>query len=200
VSATIRLAEVTDAAAIAAIYRPSVEGSVTSFELVPPDAPEMARRIEATLRGYPWLVCELRGSMAGYAYAGRHRERAAYRWSAEVSVYIGEAYRRRGVGRGLYRSLFAILAAQGYVNLYAGVTLPNTASVRLHEAVGFEPVGVYRGIGHKYGAWHDVGWWQMALGAPREATPAEPVELATVRRRADFGTLLAAGESCIVRD
>jgi len=191
--ARIRLATGSDAAAVAAIYRPNVDGSVASFETEAPDAQEMARRIEGTLRGFPWLVCAIDDTVAGYAYAGRHRERAAYRWSAEVSVYIDTAFRRRGVGRGLYESLFAVLAAQGYVNAFAGVTLPNPASVGLHESMGFEPIGVFRRIGHKYGGWHDVGWWQVPLRL-HEASPAEPLDLSAVQRRPDFAVLLATGE------
>lgn len=191
--ARIRLATADDAAAVAAIYRPSVENSIISFEAVAPDAQEMTRRIEGTLRAFPWLVCAVDNHVAGYAYAGRHRERAAYRWSVEVSVYIDAAFRRRGVGRALYESLFAVLAAQGYVNAFAGVTLPNVASVGLHEAMGFEPIGAFRRIGYKYGGWHDVGWWQRPLGAPA-GPPAEPVELPSLLQRPEFAALLATGE------
>jgi phosphinothricin acetyltransferase len=143
----IRLACDADVDAIADMYRPVVESSTTSFETSPPDREEMARRLHETLTSFPWLVCELDGRIAGYAYAMRHRVRDAYRWSVDTSVYVGEAYRRRGVGRGLYDSLFAILAGQGYFNAYAGITLPNPASVALHEGLGFESVGVYRGVG-----------------------------------------------------
>jgi len=194
--AHIRLATAADAGAVAAIYRPSVDGSVTSFETVAPDAGEMARRIEGTLQAFPWLVCAIGDKIAGYAYGGRHRERAAYRWSVEVSVYIDAAFRRRGVGRGLYESLFAILTAQGYANAFAGVTLPNPASVGLHEAMGFEPIGAFRRIGYKYGAWHDVGWWQRPLAASA-SEPGEPVLLPSVRQRPDFPALLATGEHCV---
>jgi phosphinothricin acetyltransferase len=191
--ARIRLATAADAGAVAAIYRPSVDGSVASFETVAPDAHEMARRIEGTRPAFPWLVCVIDGTVAGYAYGGRHRDRAAYRWSVEVSVYIDATFHRRGVGWGLYESLFAILAAQGYVTAFAGVTLPNAASVGLHEAMGFEPIGAFRRIGYKYGGWHDVGWWQLAL-RPYEATPDEPIGLPALQRRPDFASLLATGE------
>jgi phosphinothricin acetyltransferase len=172
----IRLATSSDAAPITAIYAPAVTDRATSFELEPPDATEMARRIEKTLARTPWLVCEHDGVVLGYAYAGPHRERAAYRWSVEVSAYVHPDAWRRGVGRALYASLFALLARQGFRNAYAGVTLPNDASVGLHRAVGFTPVGVFRGVGFKFGAWHDVAWFERPL-LPRASDPPEPVPL-----------------------
>ena len=192
----IRLARAADAAAIADIYRPSIESAATSFETIAPDAEEMASRIRGTLERHPWLVCDIEGVVAGYAYATRHRERAAYRWSVDTSVYVSQAFYRLGVGRGLYASLFDILAAQGYVAAYAGIALPNPASVRLHEGVGFVPVGIYRRVGFKLGKWHDVGWWERPL-APRAALPAEPLSLAEVRARPQWESGLARGESMV---
>ncbi len=162
-----------DGAACAAIYAPFVTGSHVSFEEEPPDADEFARRIDRTSRSYPWLVAEQDGAVIGFAYASAHRERAAYRWAADAAVYVDERSRRRGVGRALYESLFSLLARQGVQTVCAGVTLPNDASVGLHEAVGFRPVGVYRRIGYKQGAWRDVGWWQLELVAPTDGVPAE---------------------------
>jgi L-amino acid N-acyltransferase YncA len=141
-------------------------------------------------------VCELDGRVAGYAYASKHRVRGAYQWSVDTSVYVGDAYRRAGVARGLYQSLFGVLAAQGFFNAFAGIALPNPASVALHEAMGFEPLGVYRRVGFKFGAWRDVGWWQLTLKAHEEA-PGMPIDVATMRRRTDWGALLARGESAI---
>jgi L-amino acid N-acyltransferase YncA len=192
--ATIRLAVAGDAAAIASIYRPFVAETPISFELEPPDEHEMRRRILETLPHYPWIVYERDGVVAGYAYATKHRVRAAYQWSVDTAVYIGEAHHRSGIGRGLYASLCAILAAQGFFNAYAGITLPNAASVGLHEAVGFLPVGVYRNAGYKLGAWHDVGWWQLAL-RERSGDPDVPAPLAGVQARADWPALLSAGLS-----
>lgn len=174
----IRFAE-DDGAALAAIYAPAV-ALPTSFELEPPDAAEMMRRAEAILPKMPWLVCERRGAVLGYAYASTHRARPAYQWSVEVSAYVHADAQRAGVGRALYASLFAILALQGFRNAFAGITLPNPASVGLHEAVGFTPVGVYHGIGYKLGAWHDVGWFERPL-APRDADPLPPRPLEELR-------------------
>jgi phosphinothricin acetyltransferase len=162
-----------DAEACAAIYAPFVTDSAVSFEDVPPDADEFARRIAATSERYPWLVGEEAGAVAGYAYATRWRDRAAYRWTTEVAVYVGEAYRRRGLARQLYGSLFALLARQGLRMVCAGVTLPNDPSVALHEACGFQPVGIFRRVGFKHGRWWDVGWWQLQLPVVEDA-PAEP--------------------------
>jgi phosphinothricin acetyltransferase len=195
----IRLATSEDAAAIARAYRPIVQSTAISFETDPPDTEEMERRVLATLPEFPWLVYEVGGDVAGYVYASRHRTRAAYAWSVDVSVYIDPVHRRNGVGRGLYTSLFAILTAQGFFTAYAGVTLPNAASVGLHEAMGFTPVGVYRNVGYKLGAWHDVGWWQLPL-RQMIAEPEVPVDMATVQRRPDWDQLVAAGLSMIRTD
>ena len=135
-----------------------------------------------TLEFFPWLIAEEGGRVLGYAYASRHRERAAYRWSADVSVYVREDARGKGVGRALYTSLFAILRLQGIFNILAGITLPNAASVALHEAMGLRPLGVYERIGFKCGAWHDVGWWQYAL-RPHDGPPDEPIAISGDSRR-----------------
>jgi L-amino acid N-acyltransferase YncA len=189
----IRLALESDADAMAAIYRPIVETTTISFEAVPPTAEELARRVTETTTSHPWLVCERGGQVAGYAYASPHRSRAAYRWSVDTSVYVANDHQRAGVGRGLYVSLFAILAAQGFFNAYAGIALPNPASVALHESLGFEKIGVYRRVGFKHGAWHDVGWWQLTLRA-FEPSPKEPLGLAAIRKHSEWGALVASGE------
>lgn len=188
----IRLATSRDAAQIAELYAPIVRDTIISFEVDPPTEHEMRRRIEGTLEPFPWLVCERHGRLAGYAYAAWHAARAAYQWSVDVSVYVHEGERRTGVGRALYRSLFAILALQGFYNAYAGIALPNPASVSLHEALGFRPVGVYRGVGYKLGAWHDVGWWHLSL-QERPDSPEPPADLSTVQRSKGWQTALASG-------
>jgi L-amino acid N-acyltransferase YncA len=163
-----------DAAACAAIYAPYVATSVISLEEVPPTAQEFGRRIERISDRYPYLVAEDEGRVVAFAYASLHRERAAYRWACESSVYVDEAHRRRGTGRALYVALFDLLLRQGLQVVCAGITLPNEASVALHELFGFELIGVYRRIGWKAGAWHDVGWWQLDLCEPTSEVPPEP--------------------------
>jgi L-amino acid N-acyltransferase YncA len=169
---TIRLATEHDAPAIAAIYAPFCDADVVSFEYTAPTPQEMAGRLRTITAQWPWLVLEDAGTVAGYAYAGRHRERAAYAWAVDTAVYVGDGHRRRGVGRALYACLFDLLRLQGYFKACAGVTMPNPASVALHEALGFTLVGVYRGIGYKRGSWHDVAWFEAALQPERADPPA----------------------------
>ena len=169
----IRLARPGDARGVHAIYAPIVRDTVISFELDAPSEEEMRGRIVDTLATHPWLVWEEEGRVAGYAYGSWHRERLAYQWSVDVSCYVHADFRRRGIGARLYRALLELLRAQGYFNAYAGIALPNAASVALHESVGFRAIGVYRGVGYKRGGWHDVGWWHCRL-APLAADPPAP--------------------------
>ncbi|PZS14065.1 MAG: GNAT family N-acetyltransferase [Pseudonocardiales bacterium] len=172
----IRAATEEDAAAIQSIYAPIVTGTFASFEEAAPDVADIVHRMLARPR-LPWLVAEDAGRLAGYAYASQHRQRPAYRWSADCAVYLDGGYRRRGIGRGLYRRLVAELTELGYVSLFAAIALPNDASVGLHQAMGFQPIGVFRHVGHKFGSWHDVGWWQRTLPELPPA-PGEPSEWA----------------------
>jgi len=165
-----------DAAACAAIYAPYVDDSAVSFEEVAPDAAQMAVRIAAVTLTHPWLVLERAGQVTAFAYAAQHRTRAAYRWAAEVGIYVGPAHQRRGDGRRLYEALFELLRRQNLRSACAGITLPNDPSVGLHRALGFEPVGIQREIGFKLGAWHDVSWWQLALVPGAHGAPGEPLE------------------------
>ncbi|WP_224447549.1 arsinothricin resistance N-acetyltransferase ArsN1 family B [Haloprofundus salilacus] len=194
----IRLATQKDADDVRRIYEPFVRDTAISFETTPPTENEFRERIATTLEAHPWVVYERDGRVVGYAYAGAHRKRDAYRWSVDSSVYVADDARRRGVARGLYTALFGILEAQGYVNVYAGTTLPNPASVGFHRTMGFEPVGVYKKVGYKRGEWHDVQWLSRAL-RPRPDDPNPPVALADVRGTAAFTEALAAGESEIDR-
>ena len=193
-NAVIRFVEERDAAAVAAIYAPHVTGGVASFETVPPDAAEMARRIAATTQAYPWLVCEVPGrGVAGYVYASVHNPRAAYQWSVNVTVYIDAACRRAGIGRALYTSLFAALRLQGFYNAYGGITLPNDGSVGLHEVMGFRVVGIYQAVGYKFDRWWDVGWWGLELQAKPPTGLTDPVKPGTVRTLPGWQTALDAG-------
>jgi L-amino acid N-acyltransferase YncA len=172
-----------DAAACAELYAPFVRDTVISLEETPPTASDMAGRIERVSRSYPWLIAEDDGNFTGFAYAGLHRERAAYRWSSDVTVYVAPERQRQGIGRALYTALFDLLVHQGVYVVCAGVTLPNEASVALHESLGFVPVGVYKRVAWKFGAWQDVGWWQMQLV---EADPEGPGELGPPARLEDL--------------
>jgi L-amino acid N-acyltransferase YncA len=178
-TACIRLATPNDAAALARIYRPAVVERPTSFELEPPDAAEMARRVEKIAGKLPWLVYEHDGAVLGYAYASQHRERAAYQWSVDVSAYVSVEAHRGGVGRALYTRLFELLVRQQFRNAYAGITLPNPPSEGFHRAMGFVDVGIYHHVGYKLGRWHDVLWLERALQA-LVADPPSPLPLAAV--------------------
>ncbi|MGD1057610.1 MAG: N-acetyltransferase family protein [Solirubrobacteraceae bacterium] len=169
----VRDASERDAAACAGVYAPYVTDTAITFESDPPSAEDMAKRIDAAQRSHAWLVLEEGGRVVGYAYGSRFEPRAAYRWACEVSVYVEKGRRRTGSGRMLYEALFRRLADRGFRIAVAGMTLPNDASVGLHRAMGFEPVGTYRRIGFKHGRWHDVAWTQRTL-ADGTDPPAEP--------------------------
>jgi L-amino acid N-acyltransferase YncA len=191
-SVTIRLAAPRDAAAVAAIYAPYCEATSVSFETTAPSAEDMATRIAAIERECPWLVLDVGGRVGGYAYASRHRERAAYMWAVDTAVYVGASFLRQGVGRALYTTLFELLVRQGYVRVCAGITLPNPASVRLHETMGFTPVGTYRRIGFKLGRWHDVAWYQTDL-RPDAPDPAPPTPLRMMMPLSDSDEAVSRG-------
>jgi phosphinothricin acetyltransferase len=178
----IRLARPEDAQAMLDIYAPVVRDTFISFELEPPTVEEMRGRVEKTLATHPWLVYEHGGRLAGYSYASRHRERHAYQWSVDVSCYVHPQFRGQGIGARLYRALLGILKRQGFQCAYAGIALPNEASVRLHESVGFRRIGIYHEVGHKLGAWRDTGWYELRIGdAPQD--PAAPIALANLGPR-----------------
>ena len=177
----IRLARPeSDAAGVAAIYRPAVTSSIASFEEVPPSDAEMVERMRATLERLPWLVAEVAGGVIGYAYAAPHHQRAGYRWSVNISVYVAGSHHGRGIGRCLYEKLLPMLRRQGIVNAYAGIALPNPASLALHEAIGMRRIGVYEAVGYKHGAWHDVAWYHLRLTDP-VTNPPEPIPLPDLR-------------------
>jgi len=171
----IRPAEDRDAGACAAIYAPYVRDTTITFETEPPTPAEMAARIANLSKTHAWLVLEIDGEVAGYAYGSPYKERAAYRWSCEVSVYLAADRRRAGGGKALYEALFARLAERGFQVAVAGMTQPNEPSVGLHRAMGFEPIGTYRRIGWKHGAWRDVTWMQRDLVPSTGAAPRDLV-------------------------
>lgn len=170
----IRRATPQDAAAIQAIYAPIVRETSISFEVVPPAVEEMRRRIAATSPRYPYLVLDCDGVVAGYAYTTTFSDRAAYDWSVSTSIYLDQDWRGRGAGRALYASLIPAIRLLGYRQVYAGIALPNEASVALHERVGFRHLGTYERAGYKLGAWHSVGWWQLLLDGFDDGEPAPP--------------------------
>ncbi|MDQ6936098.1 MAG: N-acetyltransferase family protein [Actinomycetota bacterium] len=169
---TVREGSERDAGACAAIYGPYVTDTAVTFENDPPSPAEMAQRIADAMRTHAWVVLETERRIVGYAYGGPFKARPAYRWSCEVSVYLELGRRRTGAGRALYDALFTRLAERGFRTAVAGMTLPNEASVGLHRAMGFEPVGTYRRIGWKHGRWHDVAWAQRSIAAGQDP-PAE---------------------------
>jgi len=169
----IRRVRRSDVAAIAEIYAYYVRETVISLEEVPPSATEMEARIATIVARYPWFVADDDGRVVGYAYAGPHKERAAYRWAVDVTVYLAPDVHRRGIGRALYTVLFPELQRMGFRRAVAGITLPNEKSVGIHEAFGFTPIGIYHHAGYKFGRWYDVGYWQRSLGD--DSAPEEPL-------------------------
>ena len=160
---SVRSAHVEDARALLAIYAPFVENTAISFELSPPSVDEFAARITKYVNEWAWLVAEEQGQILGYAYGSPHRERPAYRWSVETSAYVAPVAHRRGIATLIYRKLLAELSQKGYYNAYAGIALPNEASVALHRSIGFAPIGVFPSIGYKFDKWHDVAWLHRRL-------------------------------------
>ncbi|MBD2701326.1 N-acetyltransferase family protein [Spirosoma sp. BT702] len=174
---TIRFATPDDAPAILAIYGPYIQQTSITFEYDVPSADEFAGRIRTIQQQLPYLVAEADGNVVGYAYAAKHRDRTAYQWSVETSVYVHPDAHRKGIARQLYTTLFDLLRRQEYYNVYAGITLPNPKSESFHQSFGFEQIGIYKHIGYKFGAWHDVVWYQLSL-QPLSAQPATPINIA----------------------
>jgi L-amino acid N-acyltransferase YncA len=173
----IRLATPKDAAGILAIYTPYIETTSFTFETEVPSIEEFAERIRTYLLNWPWLVFETDGVIAGYAYATRHRERTAYQWCVESSIYIHDDFQRAGIARALYTTLFEILKIQGFRTVYAVINLPNDKSVKLHESIGFNYFATYEKVGYKLGKWKNVGWWKLSVNEYTDE-PAAPVKFA----------------------
>lgn len=169
----IRAAKAEDGAAVAVIYAPYVRDTAVSFEADPPTDTAMSERISSTLLTHPWLIAEREGVVIGFAYAGKHSQRPAYRWTVDVTVYVNGSERRSGVGRQLFQVLLATLRMQGFRSAFSEIVLPNPGSTRLHETMGFKHVGIHRDIGHKLGRWHDISYWRLGL-AEGTTPPTEP--------------------------
>jgi L-amino acid N-acyltransferase YncA len=170
----LRLASPGDAEAILEIYAPYIENTSLTFETEVPSVTAFADRIKKYLHSWPWLVCEREGKIIGYAYASQYRERTAYQWSVECSVYIKDEYHRAGIARSLYSALFGILKQQGFRNVYAVINLPNDKSVAFHESCGFNYFATYEQVGYKLGQWKNVGWWRLILNEFVDE-PAAPI-------------------------
>ncbi|MBK9247554.1 MAG: N-acetyltransferase [Ignavibacteria bacterium] len=160
---SIRLISESDTESVLAVYAPFILNSDVTFEYEVPTVVEFAERISSHTVEFPWLVCLSGDCIVGYAYAGKHRTRAAYQWSPELTVYLSEDVQGKGIARILYETLFAILKLQGYYTVFAGVTMPNTNSEGLHKAMGFEEIGIFKKVGFKHGKWHDTKWFQLHL-------------------------------------
>ncbi|NUB90372.1 N-acetyltransferase family protein [Haloterrigena sp. SYSU A121-1] len=194
--ARIRVATPDDAAAARDIYAPFCESTAVTFEEAPPTEAEVADRIASTLETYPWLVYEREDAVVGYAYASRLRERRAYQWTVELSVYVADDARQSGVGRALYESLFAVLERQGVRDGYAVTTVPNPETERFHERLGFERCVDFPAIGYAEGEWRDVAWWRRSIGE-KTADPEPITPLPALRDRldeADWDALVRTGE------
>jgi phosphinothricin acetyltransferase len=193
---TIRMAVDRDTPEILEIYAPYILNSTVSFETVLPTPEEFNIRIRHIQKVLPWLVCEFNGKIAGYAYAADHRSRTAYQWTKELSVYVHDQFRKYGTGTALYVTLMELLRMQGVMNCLAGITLPNDASKKFHERLGFRNVGTYRNIGFKFGRFCDVGWWELFIG-DSDNTPGEIVPVEEIVNSAGFEKAVRKGISQI---
>ena len=169
----VRIASGSDAQAMLDIYKPYVYDTAISFETELPSVEQFEQRINTCLEKYPWIVCTVNNQIAAYVYASKHREREAYQWTCECSVYVDDKFKGKGIAKELYACLFWLLKFQGFRNVYAGITMPNIPSEKLHAACGFELFAVYDNIGYKLGSWHKVGWWKLQLNGfdPKPAPP-----------------------------
>lgn len=172
----IRLVTKEDTSEILDIYSPYILNTTISFETKVPTIDQFQKRIEDCLKAYPWIVCVVDERIAGYAYASKHREREAYQWTCECSVYIHNSFKGREIAKELYQLLFQILKLQQFRNVYAGITLPNDASIKLHEKCGFTKFAHYENIGFKFGNWHSVGWWKLQINE-YDLQPPPPLKL-----------------------
>lgn len=192
----VRLANEDDSASILEIYAPFITDTVITFEYEVPTVTEFGKRITNIQKKYPWLICEVNGSVVGYAYASQFNERAAYDWSVDFSIYIKHLYHRKNIGKALYFALFELLKLQGYYNAYAGVTLPNIKSESLHQSFGFKSIGVYQNVGYKFGNWHDVKWFELKI-QDYSKSPITPKIMDEINNTPEFNTIIQKAEQMI---
>ncbi len=193
----IRFATMEDAEAILAIYAEYIVNTGVTFEIEVPTVEQFQERIGRITEQFPWLVCEIDGEIAGYAYGSKHGERAAYRWSADLSVYINEKYHRRGIATALYKAVMELLRLQGYYTVYAGVSTPNEKSEAFHTAFGFRNLGEFKNVGYKLGKWRGVAWYELPLAEYIEE-PVETMAIGTIMQRVECVGILEKAEHEIV--
>lgn len=181
----IRLATENDSESLLNIYGEYIRNTAVTFEIDIPSVVEFSNRISNVLESNPWIVCEINGENVGYAYASMHRERAAYQWSVDVTVYINPQFHRKHIATALYTALIELLKIQGYYNAYAGVSLPNVNSEGFHEFFGFKPVGVFRKVGYKFGEWRDVKWFELRI-QEYSSNPQVPITINKIKDTEDF--------------
>ena len=192
----IRIATENDAEGILSIYQPYIENTSFTFETETPSLDAFKERINTYLISFPWLVCEINGIIAGYTYGGKHRERTAYQWCVESSIYIHDDFQKHGIGKALYSALIEILSKQGFRNVYAVINLPNDRSVQFHENCGFEYFATYEKVGYKLGKWKNVGWWKLSVNEYGDE-PAPPIKFSELNK--DFLPALFAEKSKLIR-
>jgi len=193
----IRLADERDYASILQIYTPFITDTVITFEYKVPTIDEFGKRIIDVQKKYPWLVCEIKGEIVGYAYASCFNEREAYDWSVDFSVYINPQFHRKKIGKALYFSLFQLLKLQGYYNCYAGVTLPNIKSESLHQSFGFKKIGIYKNVGYKFGSWYDVKWYELKI-KEHIKSPIKPKSIEEINNTIEFSEIIEKAEQMII--
>ncbi len=194
--ANIRLATTGDAAGILVIYAPYISSTSFTFETEVPSEKEFKKRIEDYLINWPWLVCEINGVIAGYAYGTKYRERTAYQWCVESSIYIHDDFQKQNIGKALYTALIEILIKQGYRNIYAVINLPNDKSVRFHESCGFSYFATYEKVGYKLGKWKNVGWWQLMINE-YVMEPEAPIKFSGLNK--DFLANIFSNASLLIK-
>lgn len=195
---SVRPARLSDCEGMLKLYAPYVEETAISFEYEIPTLSEFQERFRSISGWFPWLLCEVEGELAGYAYASAAFERAAYQWDADLSVYLSPRFHRLGIASQFYGCLEQLLALQGYFKLYALVTSENERSLKFHRARGFQEVATFRRTGYKFGRWHGVTWLERDIGGS-EFPEAAPCAFSQVEPGAVENILARAAEQLEAR-